>query len=260
MPAASHEGAKTSEGAKTKKSAPKNTSKTARVLGLLTSPMPGAEAPAPAAGAEAPQPRPSDDRVVEAQINGALEEELLGEIPAAPASASAPEPTSAPERVPVPESTPAPEEVSAPVSAPAPEAAPAPVSAPAPVPERASAPESAPAGEPERAPVVPVSAPVPEPVTRHEEGIVCFNIMRALVEAKTDKYIKMFGLCTCPRCRIDVIALALTNLPAKYVVAEREDAMVPLLSVYESRYNAAVVTQVINACKQVMESPRHGKR
>ncbi|MGE4275695.1 MAG: late competence development ComFB family protein [Lawsonibacter sp.] len=88
------------------------------------------------------------------------------------------------------------------------------------------------------------------------QGISCVNVMRALVEEKVDKYIRLFGLCTCPRCRIDVIALALTNLPAKYVVIG-EHKRIPMLSVYEGRYNAAVVSQVMWACKKVMDNPRH---
>ncbi|MEM5780519.1 MAG: late competence development ComFB family protein [Lawsonibacter sp.] len=80
--------------------------------------------------------------------------------------------------------------------------------------------------------------------------------MQALVEEKVDKYIRLFGLCTCPRCRIDVKALTLTSLPAKYVVIGEQER-IPMLSVYEGRYNAAVVSQVMWACKKVMDNPRH---
>lgn len=88
------------------------------------------------------------------------------------------------------------------------------------------------------------------------KGISCVNVMHALVEEKVDKYIRLFGLCTCPRCRIDVKALSLTNLPAKYVVIGEQER-IPMLSVYEGRYNAAVVSQVMWACKTVMDNPRH---
>lgn len=80
--------------------------------------------------------------------------------------------------------------------------------------------------------------------------------MHILVEAKTDKYMKMFGLCTCPRCRADVIALSLNKLPAKYIV-EKEENIIPLLAIFEEPYNTAVVSQVMIACKKVMEHPRH---
>ena len=76
------------------------------------------------------------------------------------------------------------------------------------------------------------------------------------MEEKTDKYIKMFGMCTCSRCRIDVIALALSNLPAKYVVVSDKEIN-PRLSMYEQKYSAAVITQVMSACKKVLEKPHH---
>ncbi|MBQ9648051.1 MAG: late competence development ComFB family protein, partial [Oscillospiraceae bacterium] len=85
---------------------------------------------------------------------------------------------------------------------------------------------------------------------------LCFNVTQALVEDKADKYIKMFGLCSCARCRIDVIALALSNLPAKYVVAKPHE-LIPRLSMYEQKYNAAVVTQVMSACRKVLDRPHH---
>ncbi|MEA4933405.1 MAG: late competence development ComFB family protein [Lawsonibacter sp.] len=92
--------------------------------------------------------------------------------------------------------------------------------------------------------------------TTEIQGVSCVNVMHALVEEKVDKYIRLFGLCTCPRCRIDVKALALSNLPAKYVVVGEQER-IPMLSVYEGRYNAAVVSQVMWACKKVMYNPRH---
>jgi hypothetical protein len=82
------------------------------------------------------------------------------------------------------------------------------------------------------------------------------NIMQALVEEKSLKYIQMFGLCTCSRCVADVKALALSNLPPKYIVMHKGQ-VVPMLSVYEGRFSSALTAQIINACKVVMQNPRH---
>ena len=82
------------------------------------------------------------------------------------------------------------------------------------------------------------------------------NVMQVLVEEKTRKYMDMFGLCTCPRCTVDVEALALNNLQPKYVVMNRGEA-VPRLSVYEGRYSAEITMQILRACQTVMGSPRH---
>lgn len=82
------------------------------------------------------------------------------------------------------------------------------------------------------------------------------NIMEALVEEKCMKYINMFGLCTCSRCVADVKALALSNLPPKYVVMHKGE-LIPMLTVFEGRFNSALTAQILNACKIVMEHPRH---
>ena len=88
---------------------------------------------------------------------------------------------------------------------------------------------------------------------------ICFNVTQALVEDRVDKYMRMFGMCTCARCRIDVIALAMSNLPAKYVVAKPHE-LIPRLSMYEHKYEAAIVTQVMSACRKVLERPHHTRK
>jgi hypothetical protein len=83
--------------------------------------------------------------------------------------------------------------------------------------------------------------------------------MERLVEASTRKYMEMFGLCTCPRCVTDVKALALTNLPAKYVVVEKR-AEGPRTTLYEGRYRTTVTAQILRACQTVMENPHHDQQ
>lgn len=231
----------------------------------------------------------TDEQAVASEIRNALEDALKAEETVEepkPAKAAAP----VRETAPVPELKPEPQAKapSAPVpydlpsfdppeppsweSPYEPEAEPAGISGPepqetAPKPAQRAKPKP-PAPEPAFTPPEPpkvVSAPpkaVPEPpvVTAAvpDDEPFCFNVMEALVESKAEKYIDLFGLCPCPRCRTDVVALALTRLPAKYVVATRAD-LIPLLSVYEGRYNAAVVSQVMRACNRVSNQPRHKK-
>lgn len=113
-------------------------------------------------------------------------------------------------------------------------------------------------GEPEPEPVpapAPQPEPEPEPVPPPAEGDF-INVMHELVEEKADKYINMFGLCNCPRCRSDVIAVALNHLPTQYVVMPRAEFTLRR-SVYEGRYSTALISQLLWACKQVMDVPRH---
>lgn len=141
-----------------------------------------------------------------------------------------------------------------------PKAAPKPPK-PVPEPPKAAPKPREPVPEPPKTaprPPEPVPGPPSDTAAGPDSEPFCFNVMEALVESKAEKYIDLFGLCPCPRCRTDVVALALTRLPAKYVVATRAD-LVPLLSVYEGRYNAAVVSQVMRACNRVANQPRHKK-
>ena len=230
-------------------------SKTARVLNLLTDPESAEETAAQPAAAEnaAESAKLADDRRTQAKIRGALEMELAES--AAPARPVRARPTKAPSTPAAPKPAPSvreavPAEMPVFTEEPA-EAAPAPAPAPAPTPEpvfRKPAP-----------PQAPMQAAVNELRTagdKDPDEYICFNVTQALVEDKADKYIKMFGLCSCARCRIDVIALALSNLPAKYVVAKPHE-LIQRLSMYEQKYNAAVVTQVMSACRKVLDRPHH---
>ena len=156
-----------------------------------------------------------------------------------PEPISVPQPVPAPEAVAVPEPAPAPEPVSVPDPVPAP--------APDPTPKTATRPE--PTIQPEEAPFLPREVKLPD-------GAVCVNVMELLVEERLERYVRMFGLCTCPRCLADARALALTRLPSKYVVLNGDTA-IPTLSLYRSKFESMVIAQVIQACKSVMESPRH---
>ncbi len=216
--------------------------KTAHVLNLLTEPGEASKEPArtPAA-APAPAPTPDNSEEVASAIRDALEEDLLSElseeapVPAEPPlAAESPEPEPAPaEEEPEPE--PAKEE---PLPEPEPEPEPEPVKAAEPIPE----PEPRPQEPPQKA----------NPM----EDITYINVLQALVEDKVDKYMKQFKMCACRRCRTDVVALALTTLPAKYIVVPEHES-VPMLSIYESRYGAAVTAQLIAACQKVSANPRH---
>ena len=212
-------------------------SKTARVLSLLTDPEAAGEektvAEEAAQNAHDASVQLANDANTQAQIRDALESELIEDQPKKPTPrASAPKKPA--EKAPAPAPTPKP----APAPQPKPAPAPAPKPAPAPVPQSAPAPTPKPAPQPE------------------EEEYTVLNVTQALVEEKADKYMKMFGMCTCKRCRIDVIAMALSNLPAKYVVVKGSDIN-PRLSYYESKYSAAVITSVMSACKKVLEKPHH---
>ena len=253
--------------AASKKSAKGN--KTAHVLNLLTAPgaakegaAPGeepveegtAEQAAPAAPSRPLLPpilevaQANDDSLAQ-QIQQALEEELESEpVPPVPPAVEPPVQSVVEEVSPVATELPTTEQT-----------APAPASSGGKMSqeeiEALLASAAAPAPEPAPAP-----APAPKkPQPPEEEEVSYTNIMEVLVEEKAPGYIKKFGLCTCKQCEADVKALTLTNLVPKYVVLSKLDR-IPMLTVYEGRYNSTIFAQLTRACKTVMDHPHHDRK
>ena len=245
-------------------------------------PAPQASAPAPQTSAQEPDPRtlellsmlsnpstlgnsamPSFDDETPRRP-AALDMDFADELTAGMAPQPAPEPEPEPE----PDWPPQPAQQAAPQYAPQPTQQAAPQSAPQPV--QQAAPQYAPQPTPQPAPrpvrqvlTQPVAQPIQQaasqPATEHDnDHFVCFNLTQALVEDKAEKLMRQFGMCTCNRCKVDVTAIALSNLPAKYVAMQNRDIL-PLLSMYEEKYSAAVTVQVMSACKMVMRRPHHGR-
>ena len=249
--------------------------KTAHVLNLLTAPgeaapasaeeAPAQEAAQPAAGRPLLPPilevaQANDDNLAQ-QIQQALEEEL-----SPPA-----EEKIFKEEAPVAEDKPASggkmsqddiEKMLASMNAGAPEPPPAPEPAPAPsggkmsqddIEKMLASMNAAP-----DAPAAPAAPPAPAAPEPPQEEPAYVNVMQALVEEKAPNYIKKFGLCSCKHCEADVKALTLTNLVPKYVVLSKRDR-IPMLTVYEGRYNSTIFAQLTRACKVVMDHPHHNR-
>lgn len=89
-----------------------------------------------------------------------------------------------------------------------------------------------------------------------ELGYKFINVSEELVREKVLDIMGKVDMCTCDRCIVDTIALAVTNLPSKCVVADK-DAVFPLLSYYRSKYATAVQTELMKAAMTIKENPHH---
>ena len=85
------------------------------------------------------------------------------------------------------------------------------------------------------------------------------NIMQSIVEPKLDHFMRIHGVCTCQRCRVDVMALALSNLPARYVVVTDKER-IPRLSLLENEYLTDAMQQIMHACQRVKAHPHHKRK
>lgn len=91
-----------------------------------------------------------------------------------------------------------------------------------------------------------------------EDDFFIVNVMERLVKEKAPQYISQFHVCGCRRCLADVTALALTELPAKYVVINRS-AVSPLMNFYTTKYSGRITVEVTKACMAVQKNPHHDK-
>ncbi|MBM7854082.1 competence protein ComFB [Desulfohalotomaculum tongense] len=64
------------------------------------------------------------------------------------------------------------------------------------------------------------------------------------------------SLCTCERCRQDIIALALNNLPPRYIVTDTGE-IITQVSFNHFGGRAQVIAQIVKAVETVAKNPRH---
>ena len=85
------------------------------------------------------------------------------------------------------------------------------------------------------------------------------NVMEQILKRMNLKqYLKQYDVCMCSRCQADVMALILTRLPAKYVVVD-ESSTAPIIGFYESKFKVRILTEIIKACMDIKENPRHDR-
>ncbi len=76
------------------------------------------------------------------------------------------------------------------------------------------------------------------------------------MDSRLDEYMRSEAVCSCERCRADVMALALNNLQPRYVVSvsgevySRYDAI-------KTQFQADVITTILCAIAVINKKPRH---
>ena len=258
---------------------PKKTSKAASAAPVSAEPtqespavvseeLPTAEQPQ-AAPVPTPQPvvpivqtvREKEQQVSDDIKSGLLQALIEAEAPAQPSES----PAAAESQTPVAEDTVMQEVEESPVTAseamtasiPEPETDPTPVIPQAPAPEAISSADEPPA------PAQPtVKMPQPEAPAEQiytptgEQDVEYTNVLQELAEETSVYYTTNMLHCQCQRCIADMKALALTNLPSKYVVLEKSKRAA-YMSVYAARYEKELSVQMMRACVIINEHPHH---
>lgn len=82
------------------------------------------------------------------------------------------------------------------------------------------------------------------------------NCMEDAVERYVDDIMEELDMCTCNKCRYDVMAIALNNLSPQYTVTE-EGALYNKVKSMEVQFDTRVIAEVTKAAKVVMKDARH---
>lgn len=82
------------------------------------------------------------------------------------------------------------------------------------------------------------------------------NYMEHVIDLKIDAIIKSIDMCNCEKCRLDVKAIALNNLPPRYVVTSK-GILYSKLNELELQFEVDVQKEIVKAAMIVKENPRH---
>lgn len=82
----------------------------------------------------------------------------------------------------------------------------------------------------------------------HMEKAV-LNILDRILESQDN-------LCRCEKCRLDIAAIALNNLPSKYVVTNKGELYTKVQEM-EIQFEADIIREITKAIEIVSKNPRH---
>lgn len=82
------------------------------------------------------------------------------------------------------------------------------------------------------------------------------NYMEDIVNKKVDSVLNIMNICKCEKCRLDIMAIALNDLPPKYVVTDT-GALYTKVRELEQQFEVDVETAIVKAAVFVSRNPKH---
>lgn len=82
------------------------------------------------------------------------------------------------------------------------------------------------------------------------------NVMEQLVEEKLEEIWQEMETCKCDKCRNDIIAHTLNQIPPRYVVT-REGELYVRLAELTSEHEFDIVIALTKSIKLITEKPKH---
>ena len=82
------------------------------------------------------------------------------------------------------------------------------------------------------------------------------NYMEEIVQEYLDDVIADIDMCKCEKCRLDIVAIALNNLPSKYIVSEKGE-LFSKLNTFIIQFEVDAVAAITKAALIVKEKTLH---
>lgn len=82
------------------------------------------------------------------------------------------------------------------------------------------------------------------------------NTMEDVVNKSIDSILNVMNICKCEKCRADIMAISLNDLPAKYVVTDTGELYTKVREL-DQQFEVNVETAIIKAAIYVTKNPQH---
>lgn len=82
------------------------------------------------------------------------------------------------------------------------------------------------------------------------------NYMEAIVMNAMDDILKDINMCKCDKCRLDIAAKALNDLPPQYVVTEKGEVYSKIKQL-QTQFEVDVIAAITKAAILVKRNPMH---
>lgn len=82
------------------------------------------------------------------------------------------------------------------------------------------------------------------------------NYMEEVVYMLIDDILNDLNFCRCKKCTMDIAAIALNQLPPKYIVTEKGE-LYSKISTLKQQFEVDVISAITKAAVLVKRSPRH---
>ncbi len=78
-----------------------------------------------------------------------------------------------------------------------------------------------------------------------------FNVLNDVLKKRDD-------ICKCEKCRMDIAAISLNNLPARYVVTEKGE-LYTKVNEMEVQFEADIIKEIVKAINIVSRTQKHNE-